>query len=142
MDPLSIIAGIIAVIGAGGTVSKRLRKLAKVRHAPKLIIQLKDEVSDLYLLVESSANLASQHESVTTKPLSPAVARGLVKIQNTILALERLIVYDLTTITNSDGQTEVDKLAWVRSGARIQEYKWQIQDDRQYLSTALALVNV
>ena len=142
MDPLSIIASIIAVVGAGGTVSKRLRKLAQVRHAPKLIIGLRDEVSDLYLLVEASANLASQHESVTTKPLSPAVARGLERIQNTLLTLERLIVYELTTITNSDGQTEVDKVAWVRSGAKIQELKWQIQDDRQYLSTALGLLNV
>ena len=126
MDPLSIAAGIIAVVGAGGTVSKRLRKLAQVRDAPKFIIELKDKVSDLYLLVESSANLASQHKSVTTEPLSPAVARGLEKIQNTILTLEKLIFYDLTTITNSDGRTEVDKLAWVRSGAKIQELKWQI----------------
>ena len=142
MDPLSITAGIVAIVGATGTVGKGLQKLAQTRHAPEILVGLKDEVSDLHLLIEGTSDLARYHESVFTKSLGPAALRGLKRIQNTVLVLEKLIVYDLTTIVNSDGQIEIDRLAWIKSQNRLQQIKSQIQADRIYLSTALNLANV
>ena len=139
MDPVSLIASIVTIIGAGGTVGRGLRELAQVRHAPRILIQLKEQVSDLHLLIEATSNVAIRHHTVTA---SPYVLRGLERIQITALALERLIVYDLTTIKNSRGRTEIDKLAWVQLQPRVQDLKAQIQSDMQYFSTSLNLLNV
>lgn len=139
MDPTSLIASIVTIIGAGGTVGKGLRKLAQVRHAPQILIQLKEQVSDLHLLIEVTSDLTRKHHTVTAASSDSCALRGLERIKNTTLALERLIVYDLTIIKNSKGLTEIDKLAWVQSQFRVRDLKAQIQADMQYLSTSLNL---
>ena len=49
MDPLSISASIIAVIGTIRTVSQGLERLASLRHAPDQLLALTNEVSTLHL---------------------------------------------------------------------------------------------
>jgi len=44
MDPLSLIANIIAVANAAKTTARSLERLASIRHAPQQILQLINEV--------------------------------------------------------------------------------------------------
>jgi hypothetical protein len=44
MDPLSVTASIIAVVTAAGQISKGLRSLYDLRHAPQEVIELANEV--------------------------------------------------------------------------------------------------
>ena len=52
MDPLSIIAGCIAVLDAGGKIVKGLTKLTNLRNVPDLLLAVINEVSDLSLIVQ------------------------------------------------------------------------------------------
>ena len=74
MDPISLIASIVTIIGTGGTVGRGLRDLAQVRHAPQVLLQLKDQVSDLHLLIEATSDVATKHITVTANSY---VLRGL-----------------------------------------------------------------
>ena len=47
MDPLSLTASIVAIIGVGGQAAKAIKKLASVRGAPASILALHNELSDL-----------------------------------------------------------------------------------------------
>ena len=87
------------------------------------------------------SDLAQQHQTATTSPLNPSACRALEKIKATLLALEKLIVYDLTTITNSDGRTEISTLAWIKSQSKVQALKAKIQSERVELNTALTILN-
>ena len=142
MDPLSVTAGIIAVISAGGTFGKGLKKLISLRHAPNELRMLRSEVLDLQVLVKGVSDVARAHESITDTPLHPSACRALEKIKSTILALEKLIIYDLTTNVNSNGQTEITRLAWLRSQHKVQDLKEQIKSDKATLSVAFSVANV
>lgn len=115
MDPLSLTAGIIAVVGATGTVGKGLRKLAQTRQAPRILVELQETVSDLHVLIESTSDVIREHDSITNRTLSPAALRGLKKMKQTVLDLEKLIVYDLTTVCNNHGETGIARYAWIKA---------------------------
>lgn len=44
MEPLSLIANLIAVAGAAASASEKLQKLASMRYVPHQILQLTNEV--------------------------------------------------------------------------------------------------
>lgn len=44
MDPLSLTASLIAVVGLASQTSKALRSLYNLRHAPREILELANEV--------------------------------------------------------------------------------------------------
>lgn len=50
-DPLSITAGIVAVVGAAGGITKTLGKIKDLRNAPDELLALINEVSDLRLIL-------------------------------------------------------------------------------------------
>ena len=52
-EALSLIASIIAVVGAGGQAAKIVRKLATFKNASDTILALNNEISDLHLVVIS-----------------------------------------------------------------------------------------
>jgi hypothetical protein len=52
MDPLSVAASVIAVIGAANTAVKSIEKAISLRHAPSEIHALVNEVEDLRALLE------------------------------------------------------------------------------------------
>ena len=51
MDPMSITASIIAIIGVGGNAAKFIRNLASQKDAPDLILLLNNELADFHLVV-------------------------------------------------------------------------------------------
>ncbi len=63
MDPLSIIASIIAISGAVGAVGRGLRVLINLCQAP-ILDALVNEVSDLQAVLESVTDLKRDHEAI------------------------------------------------------------------------------
>ena len=52
MDPLSLTASLIAVIGVGGNVAKSLKKVLAFRDAPKELLALNKEIIDFRLVLD------------------------------------------------------------------------------------------
>lgn len=62
MEPLSVLANIIAVVGAAKTVALALKRICKLRHAPKQLLELSDEVNGLHIILNSlNESLSSKH---------------------------------------------------------------------------------
>ena len=143
MDPLSITAGILAVLGAGSTVSKGLKKLS-ARRLP-ILLQLNNEVTDLQFIVQGVHDILQQlsqtnrdYERLSSTRASLVSALGHVK--GTLLSLESLIAYRLTTIDSRDGRTKIDRISWLQVEPKVKSIKDDIRDDRVRLSNALSLL--
>ena len=48
---LSLVASIIAVVGAGGQLAKIVRKLASIKDASDVVLVLYNNITDLYLVL-------------------------------------------------------------------------------------------
>ncbi|MCJ1389992.1 hypothetical protein MMC18_002850 [Xylographa bjoerkii] len=136
MDPLSIIASTIAIIQAGGAVYEALHKLSSLKNAPKIIIQLNNEVAELQLLINAIAALP---ETIIRKEVVCAAIR---KARGAVLALEKLIVYELTKASNRSGAVKIDRLKWLGAENKIRISMSNIHKARLDLFTAVTVVNV
>ena len=61
MDPLSLTASIIAVLGAGGVVAKGIRKVICLRDIQNSFLQLNNELSDLQIVIAAVQGLYVQN---------------------------------------------------------------------------------
>ena len=64
MDPLSLTASIIAVLGAGGVVAKGIRKLICLRDIPTSFLQLNNELSNLQSVIAAVQGLYVQNSRI------------------------------------------------------------------------------
>ena len=135
MDPLSLIASIIALLGAGGTIAKGLGKIRRLKKAPDVLLQLNNEVTDLHLLICAVNEL--YHRRIELSWVSTAqeevVRNSLERAKHAVLELEKLIEYVLTKETKEG--TEIDGLAWTRALDRIKEVKNNFRAARVDLNT-------
>jgi len=138
MDPLSITAGILAIVGAGGKVGNGLKKLVQLRDAPDALLALCNEVSDLQCVVHNVDDLLQQLQQEHALPSS--IKGALNQAKATVLDLEKIIFYDLTTITTRGGY-RVDRSSWLRAETKVATIKERIKAANILLVNALSLLN-
>ena len=116
MDPLSVTAGIIALFQAGGIVSTGLKKIAKLRDAPDILLALNNEVADLHCLVENVDDVLHQHREIIGLEPIVCLCRALDRAKQTMLKLENVLAYQLTSIKCKDGELYpvLDRSSWLR----------------------------
>ena len=139
MDPLSLTASIIAVLGAGGTISKGLWKIHQAKRAPDILLQLNNEITDLNVLV-----LAVDEEFRRCSDLVPVtqqevIYKSLQRAKNIVLELQTLIEYVLTRET--DAGSEVARLAWIRSADKLKEMKDAVRRARSDLNATWTVIS-
>ena len=138
-------AGILAVIGAGSTVRKGLKKIISARRLPDVLLQLNNEVTDLQYVVQDVDNLLRQRSQSTGEDrcsLSShaSLTSALEHAKATLLALESLIIHELTTVDSLDGRTKMNRITWLRVESKVKSLKDDIRTDRVRLSSALSLL--
>ena len=142
MDPLSLTASIIAVLGAGSTISRVLRKIQQLKDAPELLLQLHNEITDLYLLIRVVDQLYHGHEYFRNQDFDAqqeAICSVLTRAKRDVLELEKLIAYVLTRET--DAGAEVDRVAWLRSQWKITEMRNSLRRARYDLHALWMVTN-
>jgi hypothetical protein len=133
MDPLSVTASILTLLGTAEVASKGLKKFMSLKGAPALVFALNNEVSELRLtLKEIEVILGYKANSTSMKKyldsgVHPIIATGRSKL----LALEELIHMRLT---RPDGS--LDKVAWLR----VEDKVAGLQKDLRHISQKLATV--
>ncbi|KAL9117489.1 MAG: hypothetical protein Q9187_005974 [Circinaria calcarea] len=142
MDPLSITAAIIAIVGAGGKVGTGLRKLVELRNAPDSLLQLNNEVTELQLVVQAVDDNTSNNSAVCSAAAAQheLVHNALERVKDVALELEGLIEYTLTKIT--DAGTKIDHVAWLRQGKKVQNLKEKIRNAKNDLLTASSIASL
>ena len=138
MDPLSITAGIISVLGAGGTVAGGLSKIRGLKRAPNVLLQLNNEVTDLQLLVQAIDELYRQHID-TTAIQQEVVCNALERAKHTVLNLEKFIQYTLTKETGVG--IKVDRVSWFRHHDRVREMRDTLRCVRSDLNAVWMVVS-
>ena len=138
-------AGILAVIGAGSTVRKGLKKLLSARRLPDIVLQLNNEVTDLQYVVQDVDNLLRQRSQSTggnrcSLSSHASLTSALEHAKATLLALESLIIHELTTVDSFDGRTKMNRITWLRVESKVKSLKDDIRTDRVRLSSALSLL--
>ena len=145
MDPLSVTVSILAVIGAGSTIGKGLKKIISTRHLPDVLFQLNNEVTDLQYIVQGVHNLLQQRSQADQEDggllsSDESLVSALEHAKKTLLALESLIAYQLITVDSRNGRVKIDRLSWLRAESQVKSLKDDIRTDRVRLSTALSLL--
>lgn len=139
MDPLSVTAAIIAIVGAGGTVGRGIRKLVALRNAPDSLLQLNNEVTELQLIVQT-VDINSFDNSVDDSAAAAQyqlIQNALGRVKTVVLELEKLIEYSLTKIT--DRGPKIDKVAWLGAEKKIIKLKEKIRIAKTDLATASSI---
>lgn len=140
MDPLSITASIIAIVGLANQCATRLRVLGQ---ASTEVILLVNEISDLNTLLTQLIVLNHQ-----TEQLEKSAAEGsrialkslLNRAEEQLLALHKLVQNDLTRST-SGKSTKANRLGWVRNKDHVIQLQQSIRSTRLNLAIALGTVN-
>ena len=139
MDPLSISASVVALLGAGGTLSKLLRKGIGLKNAPDVLRALNDEVSELQSIANDVNDLLWTATQDTDDHPPESLISTLSRVKSILLRLESYISYQLTTVTADGGSIRVDKSVYLRAERRLQELKDEIHASRIALASALSL---
>ena len=140
MDPFSLTVGILTLLSAGGTIGKTLNKIITLK-APDVLFALNNEVVDLQIVVQDVSNLLHQHSEISQAAPIKSVCFALDKSKRTLLELESLIAYELTTTTSKDNELRLDRFAWFRLEPKVLKLKNDIRDDRVRLSAALNVLS-
>ena len=145
MDPLSITASILAIVGAGGTIGKILKKTLAARRLPEILLQLNNEVTDLQYVVQDVDDVLRLHartieEDQGLLPSSASLTSALEHAKQSLLALESLIAYNLTTVDSRDGTIKINRISWLRVESKMKDLIENIRTDRIRLSSALSLL--
>ena len=142
MDPLSLTASIIAILGAGGSIVSGLQKFASLWQVPDAILALSNEISDFKLVVQMThdllqdgANQANSNPTTHTESLKPILIRAKEKL----LELEILIQYHLIT-HGRNGEPEFSKIAWVRECGKARAIQDKIRSIRMNLVAVIGIL--
>jgi hypothetical protein len=139
MDPLSISASVVALLSAGGTLSKLLRKGIGLRNAPDLLRALNDEVAGLQSTATDVDDLLRTASRDPNNRPPKSLVSSLSRIKSTLLQLEGCISYQLTTVTADGDGIRLDRSVYLRAERRLQGLKDDIHASRIALASALSL---
>lgn len=139
MDPLSISASVLTLLGAGGTLSKLLRKGIDLKNAPAVLRALNDEVSELQSTANDVNDLLWTATRDFDEPPPKSLVSSLSRVKSVLLQLESYVSYQLTTITADGENIRLDKSVYLRAEQRLHELKAEIQASRIALASALSL---
>ena len=148
MDPLSLTASIIAVLGVGGQAVKGIAKLSSMRGTPELILALNNEISDLHVVILAIQDVVRQR--TTSGPgqragdinIDASITNSLRQANDLVTDLEAF--YDRLKVS-SPGLTSTitfNRTVRLREQRRIKKMKEDLKSVRIKLTTALGALNV
>lgn len=138
MDPLSLTASIVAVIGAADTMGKGLRRIVALKDVPDIILALNNEVAELrVLLQEIDSLLFGRHQSTASRQyLHSSLLPNVLRAKDKLRALESLLEHRLK---KTDGG--IDKIAWLRVEDKVRRIQKELRETRLNINTALSVLD-
>ena len=139
MDPLSLTASLLAILGAGGAIAKGLYKIRRLKDAPTILLQLNNEIVDLHLLIRAVDELYHRHTNTIKASQTQVISSCLGRAKETLLELERLISYQWTR-ENEQG-IKINRTVWLRAQKRISDMNNKIRHVRTDLNGAWMVIS-
>ena len=139
MDPLSLTASLLAILGAGGAVAKGLDKIRRLKDTPSVLLQLNNEIADLHLLIHAVDEIFHEHTDSIKSSQHQIIYSILCRAKEALLELEELISYRWTKET--DQGLEINRTAWVRAQTKVTEMTGKIRNVRTNLNGAWTVIS-
>jgi len=135
MDPLSLTASIITVVGLAGSIGKSLKQLRQLRHIPDEVHTLINDIADLQAVLAEVERVLIQYQATTHIP------DGTVSYLSKTIELIRLKLSDLDRIAAECGGVEfkvkIARLKWVRARTKVVAIQASLRELKMNLITTL-----
>ena len=150
MDPLSITASILTIVGVGGQAAKAVKRLASLKGAPDLVFALNNEISDLHLVAlaiqdvlqrQQTGGASFTEDRVVEANVDASVTNSLRYANDKVVELEALHSRLITTASGPSGSTTFNKTVWLREQKRIKKMQEDLRNVRLKLADALSVLN-
>ena len=147
MDPLSITASVIAILGAAATIAEQLNLLrSTLRHASSTLCSLSNEISDLRVVLgacetavgELYSNPDFSHRRLRI-PFSD-LNQILGRIKGSLAGLDTILSSCMPACspdTSSRHNIRVAKLKWIREKSNAQRLQNHVRESKQDLLVLL-----
>ena len=137
MDPLSVAASILTIVGAGGSLASGLRRLYALKDAPDALRQLNAELTNIHLLVSAIQDSCRQRGNRVSSGDScdEFIYAILKRSRDEVLDIEKLIAHELTKVTSNGDK--LDKMAWLRTQSKVQRAKESLHETKNILTGIL-----
>ena len=143
-DPLSLVASVIAVVGAAESISNSLSKLRLLRNAPDGLLALNNEIADLKILLRTIEGYLSSdqpHRVTIQQDVLDCISILITRAKDHVLQLEQLIHYRFLESGSLEQNYKVFRLRWIRAKDTVESHRRALQDIRQSIQLQLLLVN-
>lgn len=138
MDPLSVTASAIAVIGALSASGKGISRLAALKHAPEELLELSNEVESLRLLVtQVKQSFLSTHGLQVHLDHRDAISNLLERMRRPVDDLNAVIEYRLQGIDGDGTSSTLSKKEWLKAGPAIEKHRRRILEAANQLNLAM-----
>lgn len=129
MDPLSLAASIIAVIGAVNRVASGLQRIIALKNVPAVLLALNNEISDLRLVlgqIESFVPTGSSSEG------AQSLLHNITLVKAKMLELEHIVSSRL--VTKNGG---LNRASWLFLQDKVDGIRQDIRYSRVNISNGL-----
>ncbi|KAL9067376.1 MAG: hypothetical protein Q9157_006830 [Trypethelium eluteriae] len=137
MDPLSVSASIVALVGAATTAVKIIKKL---HDAPSEVCGLLEEISDLQAVLAGLhtvvTNLSAEDRSPTTRLLTQSLSDLLDRAKSKIVKIGGIIHGILDRPAAENGKAKVSRVSWLMEKSNVRA----LQEDIRSIKLSLALL--
>ncbi|KAI4125496.1 MAG: hypothetical protein LQ338_004198 [Usnochroma carphineum] len=147
MDPVSVAASVLTVLGAAATAGRALDHLSSLRHAPDHLVALVNEVSDLRVVLHNVRDVVQSRAETSQKcgNLAFIVQRASEKMSD----LNRLIYGNLVKTSSTgcsslgdDDTIKASRTAFLRYSGKIRSLKDDIQEIKLSLLVAMGTLTL
>ena len=150
MDPLSLTASIIAIIGVGGQVAKAVKELASIKGAPDTILALHNEISDIRLIIIAIQDVFEKQRSTgipfpgyraSEIHIDASIISALEQANKKVRGLEAMHHRLISFSSGHSGPTTIDKVTWLREQKKLKLLQEGLRGARLKLAAALGAMN-
>ena len=141
---LSLIASVIAVVGAADTIAKTISEVKVLRDAPDELLALNNEVSDLTVILRNveSCVTGNDAERGTVPPDTLQHMFTLVdRAKSRLLELDRLIHYKLLESGSFNADYKVFWIRWARAKSTVESHRMALRDIRQNIVLQILVIS-
>ena len=139
MDPLSLTAGILAVIGAAKAVAQGLQRLNDCRKGPREIEDLISDITELQVFLEGVGVVAEHFQSTRCTENVRSLAEQIGKAGRKIQEIKALL--DAPFFHKSRlGDRKKAHVVWLQSKSKVNKLRDELRAIRVDLGSTLGLL--
>ena len=139
MDPLSLSASLIAVLGAARASAKVVQKAAAYRHAPQEICTLREELERFEKLLQQAVHLVEDVDAATIQSRGQILAQGVDKASKKIEEIIRLLSSPRGLFAKLSEEKQA-KAVWMKNKNKIKTLQTDLKDVWATVNDALVIL--